>query len=270
MTESRVPYLDEYPQDDRFHILRETTGNGNRISIERIYIEVMGGDVLGGLFVSQLVFWSRKGKRKDGWFYRTQDEWEKRDYLSRRMVEKYTKACGKAGWLETKLMRANGAPTTHYRIKQAEFMVWLDRQADLYKTPNPFVQNANSQDLYKTPNPEHTPTYTYAEEAGAPSATTGESPVRQAIKLAQDEAVVLYRDILGRSPSKPQMQLIADTVSDMTRWREVVTRWAARGYKATNVDGMLEWYAQPERMGNSHATSPTKQGGEWAALPSFN
>lgn len=227
MTEERVPYMDEYPQDERFHVLREATGHGSRISIERVYIEAMGKDVLGGLFVSQLVFWSGKGKRRDGWFYRTAEEWLDKDYLNRYQVDKYTRTCVKAGWLEAKIMRANGAPTRHYRIDQTKFVEWLGQYADLSKSANPFVEKDKTREMSKSANPEHTPTYT--DNRGRPL-----SRARRASLQSQDR--VRVADEIGIAPA--QLTILTNTILDLTGLRALAD--AGDDYKLLDAqDGAI-------------------------------
>ena len=81
-----------------FDTIRSLTGHGSRLSVERIYCEAMGKDLAGGMFLSQLIFWSDKGKRADGYVYRTALEWENDTYLSTYLVRKYTKQCEDFGW----------------------------------------------------------------------------------------------------------------------------------------------------------------------------
>ncbi len=47
-----------------------------------------------------------------------------------------------------------------------------------------------------------------------------------------------------------QVDMIQRQVTEVVRWRRVVKRWLAHGYRATNVDGMLDWYAHPDKMAN--------------------
>lgn len=143
--EEHVSYGGEETEDGRYRALREGTGHGSRISCERVYIEAMGDDLYGGLFVSQLVFWSGKAKR-DGWFYRSYEEWMREDYLNEYQVRKLAKECVVYGWLETKVMKAKGAPTVHYRIRQREFMAWLDSKTTIPILRNDRIESAKSQD----------------------------------------------------------------------------------------------------------------------------
>lgn len=47
--------------------------------------------------------------------------------LSQRLpsARKYTKICEEAGWLQTKVMKAEGAPTTHYSVDDDKFLEWI-------------------------------------------------------------------------------------------------------------------------------------------------
>lgn len=108
-----------------FHTIKAITGHDNKVSVERLYCEAMGRDLSGGMFLSELIFWCDKGKRADGFFYRSAAEWEERCYLSTYLVRKYTKFCEDLGWLETKLMKANGSPTVHYRVDAEKFSKWI-------------------------------------------------------------------------------------------------------------------------------------------------
>lgn len=47
----------------------------------------IGGSVTAGIFLSQLFYWSDKGKLKNGWIWKTQEEWTKETCLSRHEQE---------------------------------------------------------------------------------------------------------------------------------------------------------------------------------------
>ncbi len=119
-----------------FNTIRALTGNENRVSAERVYCEAMGNDLTGGMFLSQLIFWCDKGKRADGFFYKTAAEWEEETYLSTYLVRKYTKQCEELGWLETKVMKADGSPTVHYRVDRVKFSKWICEFSQNYRKSN--------------------------------------------------------------------------------------------------------------------------------------
>jgi hypothetical protein len=58
-------------------------------------------------------------------------------------------------------------------------------------------------------------------------------------------AVEAYREVRERYPNKAGMLLIdAAGITDLELWKKCVAVWIGRGYKPTNIDGMLSWYRQ--------------------------
>lgn len=74
------------------------------------------GGVNEALLWQQIYYWSDKGGREDGWIYKTKEELEIETTLTRKQQDLARKKLETLGVLETKLMKANGAPTLHYRI----------------------------------------------------------------------------------------------------------------------------------------------------------
>ena len=94
-------------------LIKETSGQGNIISLPRIYLKI-AGDVVVGLFLSQCVWYSDKGGSHDGWFYKSNKEWQEEIGLSYAQIKRATAKLEEMGILHTKLKKAKGAPTTHY------------------------------------------------------------------------------------------------------------------------------------------------------------
>jgi hypothetical protein len=96
------------------------SGQRNTIGIPRAFCGFMGS-LEGGAFLSQLIFWCDKGKRTDGFIYKTYQEWQDDVMLSEYKVKKFSQQLVDMGILETALKRANGAPTIHYRFDYEKF-----------------------------------------------------------------------------------------------------------------------------------------------------
>jgi hypothetical protein len=79
------------------------------------------GDTEAALFLSQLIYWCDKGKSPDGWIYKKADEWLSETGLSRYQVRRAADILVKKGFLQTKLKKANGHPTTHYKFNRQVF-----------------------------------------------------------------------------------------------------------------------------------------------------
>jgi hypothetical protein len=106
-------------QQEVFAFLTRLTGNNNKIVVERAFCEFMGS-LEGGVFLCQLLYWCDKGSKE--WFYKSHKEWHAETFLSEYQIRQATKRCVELGFLETKLKRANGAPTMHYKVDGRKFM----------------------------------------------------------------------------------------------------------------------------------------------------
>lgn len=101
-------------------LIKPFSGQHNTIGCPRIYCKFMGS-LEGGVFLSQVIYFSDKGGRRDGWFYKTYDEWKEELELSEYKVRKLSRQLEDLGVLETKVKKANGAPTVHYRFDTEKF-----------------------------------------------------------------------------------------------------------------------------------------------------
>ena len=124
-------------------LIAQTSGQKNTLTIPKIYVELTG-DLTTALLLNQIVFYSDKSKRNDGYFYKTYKDWEQEILLTERQVRNSANKLKKMGLIETKVMKANGSPTVHYKLD-------YDKLADLIltKCQNKFLQNVRINS-YKT------------------------------------------------------------------------------------------------------------------------
>ena len=74
------------------------------------------GSTNAALFLSQTWYWSKRHREDDGWFFKTQTEWEEETGLTRYEQETARQHCKKAGVIEEKL---KGVPATmYYRVNK--------------------------------------------------------------------------------------------------------------------------------------------------------
>ncbi len=71
------------------------------IAFHRIFVSVTGS-VTAALFLSQTVYWSKRTRNGEGWFYKSRDEWTEETGLSRFEQEHARKTLKKLGILEEK------------------------------------------------------------------------------------------------------------------------------------------------------------------------
>ncbi len=74
------------------------------------------GGINEAIYWQQLFYWSDKGSRPDGYIYKTKEEIEAETTLTRDQQDRARKNLEAMGYLKTKLVRANGAPTLHYKV----------------------------------------------------------------------------------------------------------------------------------------------------------
>lgn len=96
-------------------LIQTFSGQDRTITIPVIYIEMLG-DLNTAALLNQIIFWSDKTSRKDGFFYKTYKDWEEELTLSEYQVRNSVKKLKEKNLVETKLKRANGSPTLHYRL----------------------------------------------------------------------------------------------------------------------------------------------------------
>lgn len=98
-------------------LIQRLTGNSNILTIPVELIHYTGS-LDCALFLSQMLYWTERATIPGGWVYKTYKEWKKELHLSEFEVRKAVKILGKdgKGILETKLKKANGSPTVHYRL----------------------------------------------------------------------------------------------------------------------------------------------------------
>lgn len=111
----------------------------------------IAGDVKGGLFLSQLCYWSERTNDQKGWFYKTTAQWYEETRLTRRELETVRKVLNDLKVIELSL---RGVPAKcHYRVNWERLeMLILDKNCnknaslhenaklDCTKTPNKFAQ----------------------------------------------------------------------------------------------------------------------------------
>jgi len=168
-------------------LVKEISGQKNTLTLPRIFIKI-AGDTLAGVFLSEVVWNSDKSARSDGFFWKKAEDWQDELELSYAQVKRLATKLEDAGLIETKLMRAFGAPTMHYRpimdaITKA-ILDFLENRQDENSTESK-MDSAESEESIDFRESEEsittlsTPTTTRKEGAKAPSPPPTDKPKRQ-------------------------------------------------------------------------------------------
>ena len=118
---TRLAARKEVCKMDLFKVIAEMNGEGQSFVIPRLYVKLSVGHV-EALVLKQLVFWSNKTKRTDGYFYKKSEELQQETEMTRRQIDRVVKKLVDSGLIETQIKKANGAPTRHFKIKQDEIV----------------------------------------------------------------------------------------------------------------------------------------------------
>ncbi|ANE89241.1 MULTISPECIES: conserved phage C-terminal domain-containing protein [Bacillus] len=128
-------------------IISQISGQENIVVVPKLFVKLTG-DLTTAILLNQIVFYSDKSKRTDGYFYKSYKEWEEEICLTKRQVSYSTAKLKEMGLVETKLMKANGAPTLHYKLDYDKLVQWIVTNCNNGKSQNVTIDSNNmSQSL---------------------------------------------------------------------------------------------------------------------------
>lgn len=105
-------------------IITQFSGQSNVIPIPVVYIEITE-DYPSAALLNQMIYWSDRSSRKDGYFYKSYNDWYEELHLTEYQVRRATKKLKSFGFVDTALKKANGAPTLHYKVDTKEVSEWI-------------------------------------------------------------------------------------------------------------------------------------------------
>lgn len=189
------------------------------------------------LFMAQVWYWSKRTKDKDGWFYKTSEEWQEETALTRDEIIGARKVCRSLDVVEEKL---KGVPATlFYRINKAKVYELLGVQfTEIPETGLPedrqFTEKQESgEDVNINKNTEIT------------AGNTAKADVAEMIKAANetvDAILKSYGLAAGKSWTRlPEMYHPYGKVfcaatgltyakSDLYKWMPVFETWEVKGH----------------------------------------
>ena len=125
-------------------LIKSFSGMDRIITIPKIYIELTG-DLNTAAFLNQVVFWSDKTSRKDGYFYKTYAEWESELCLSKYQIGNCVKKLKALEIVKTKVMKANGTPTVHYKLDYEVLQQWIVKKLNFQKSINQTLESEEAE-----------------------------------------------------------------------------------------------------------------------------
>lgn len=102
--------------DELKELVARISGQASVVTILRVYLDIFDDLELAAV-ISQCVFWSDKGRTGDGWFYKSQREWQAEIGIKRSALQTAIKKLSDVGIVETRLDGGrHNSPTTYYRV----------------------------------------------------------------------------------------------------------------------------------------------------------
>lgn len=125
-------------REDILCFIYSISGERTVLATPRLFIDLTGSLELA-VMLHQLLYWSDRAKRKDGYVYKSSVEWQKELGVKDHTVRKFNKL----PYIETVVHRANGHPTNHYHVRLEELkQALLDVvHKDLLKSTNGSCEN---------------------------------------------------------------------------------------------------------------------------------
>ena len=107
-----------------FETIKNIVGQANILTIPRVFIDMLG-DIETALFLSQVIYWSDRGSSLAVGFIRLirngSGSWGLNEYK----IRKAKKKLEELGILQTKIKKADGNPTVHYKLLIKPFEDWF-------------------------------------------------------------------------------------------------------------------------------------------------
>lgn len=231
-------------QKEAFTLIKNLTGQANILTIPRIFVDYTGS-LEAALLLSQVIYWSDKGGSGDGWFFKTYHEWRDEICLTEYAVRKAANKLTDMGILETKIKKAKGSPTVHYRLKIDIFTASL---AATFQNGNCEIEGTNPPNQ-RMKSTEIAETITETTPQIIPK-TTGETPPPNFEELAK-RAITIYSDSTGVKLDRTQAGAIVTLIEEtpgfsLNRWQKACTTCRLNGVKVENVACRIETYQKAD------------------------
>lgn len=218
-------------------IITQFSGQNNIIPIPAIYLKITE-DYPTAALLNQLIYWSDRTHRKDGYFYKSYKEWEDEIYLSKYQVMRSIKKLKSMGIVETALKKANGAPTVHYKVDSKVTSQWIVKFLNNGKSTNLTMDSEETQESLTEITTEIT-TETTNNNILSPSSTA--YPYKDVIDYLNQQTGKNYKSTTKKN--RTVIRARTDEGFSLDDFKRVIDNKVAE-WKDTN----MEKYLRPETL----------------------
>lgn len=259
-------------QQQVYALIARLAGQANILTIPRLFID-WTGDHISALLLAQVIYWSSRTEDPEGWFYKSAKEWEAELGISDYQLARATKKLAEAG-LTTKLKKAGGAPTLHYRLDQEHFLDWISEklgngflgppemdsresgQSISERVENPFPSNS-AMDSRKS---GQSLTETTAETTDRENLSNDSKELHIIIRQEDAERIAWYIQDLGRE--------LHDQASAKASASRACRLYATSGLALGDFLDLLQTArVRTQRYSASIKAEPTPTANGWGAKP---
>jgi len=236
-------------QKEVFALIKALTGQANILTIPRVFI-TMTSETDAALLLGQILYWSDRTTDPEGWFFKSAKEWEEELGLSAYKVNRAVKLLASWG-VQTRLKKANGAPTTHYRLDSEQFFEAISK----------FLQNGfsrNSQNGFSRDSQNgfgRNLEIDFQETPKSLTETTAEITSESTSETTDDVVAALAALGLTKRQATGVVKRHQLTINEVAQWRD----WKAGLKKADNATAMLVALIKEQRLPPQE--QPTKEKG---------
>lgn len=178
-------------------IITQFSGQNNVIPIPVVYIEITD-DYPSAALLNQMIYWSDRTSRKDGYFYKSYNEWYEELHLTEYQVRRATKKLKSFGFVYTALKKANGAPTLHYKVDTKEVSEWILKKLQNGNLRNLRMDSEETQQSLTEITTETT-TETTNNNILSPSSTVEPIPYKEIVAYLNDKTNKKYKHTTGKT-----------------------------------------------------------------------
>lgn len=237
-------------QTDIVALIKSISGQANILTIPRLYLDLLNNNHRAALFLSQCVYWSDRSRDPDGWFWKSDAEWQDEIGLPRGGLNTAKKATRK--YIDTRIRKVGGTPKSHYRVK---LDVLVSDISDLLVSGKSDSLVSNESDSLENGDSSITKTTTSKTTSKIKRGATKKTVV--AHPLVNSVEVQLVRDILKRYPAQETFEKVVEAVKsakakglDEPKIRELYVEWLTVSSNKYSLVWLIEWAAQGGRSKN--------------------
>lgn len=212
-------------------IITSFSGNERNIVIPKTYLEITG-DYPTAALLNQLIFWSDKSKRTDGYFYKKYDEWHDELLLSDYQIRRITKKLEEMNFITTALKKANGTPTKHYKINMEEIEKAIMKKLNNENSRNSTMDSKETKYSLDSKETKESLTVNYTDNYNSENTTDS---VGQSLALIFNTFINVSQKVI--SDIEQSLEMIGDNAYPIT---EIVIEYTQNQNKGVGyLSGIL-------------------------------